>query len=214
MATRGRFITLEGGEGVGKSTLAAALEARLAERGVKVVRTREPGGTPGAEAIRRLILNPPMEVNGWEPVAETLLFYAARSDHLDKLIRPALAAGSWVICDRFSDSTRAYQAAAGRVPSEHIETIDRICVGDTTPDITLILDLPLAVARERMTARAADKDAIESRVQSYHEAVHQAFLDIARANPQRCVVLDASVAPDVLAASALAAIDARIGGER
>ena len=214
MATRGRFITLEGGEGVGKSTLAAALEARLAERGVKVVRTREPGGTPGAEAIRRLILNPPMEVNGWEPVAETLLFYAARSDHLDKLIRPALAAGSWVICDRFSDSTRAYQAAAGRVPSEHIETIDRICVGDTTPDITLILDLPLAVARERMTARAADKDAIESRVQSYHEAVHQAFLDIARANPQRCVVLDASVAPNALAASALAAIDARIGGER
>lgn len=214
MATRGRFITLEGGEGVGKSTLAAALEARLAARGIKVVRTREPGGTPGAEAIRRLILNPPIEVNGWEPVAETLLFYAARSDHLDKLIRPALAAGSWVICDRFSDSTRAYQAAAGHVPSEHIETIDRICVGDTTPDITLILDLPLAAARERMTARANDKDAIESRVQSYHEAVHRAFLDIARANPQRCVVLDASVAPDALAASALAAIDARIGGDR
>ena len=214
MATRGRFITLEGGEGVGKSTLAAALEARLAGRGIKVVRTREPGGTPGAEAIRRLILNPPIEVNGWEPIAETLLFYAARSDHLDKLIRPALAAGSWVICDRFSDSTRAYQAAAGHVPSEHIETIDRICVGDTTPDITLILDLPLAAARERMTARANDKDAIESRVQSYHEAVHQAFLDIARANPQRCVVLDASVAPDDLAASALAAIDARIGGDR
>jgi len=214
LATRGRFITLEGGEGVGKSTLAAALEARLAARGIKVVRTREPGGTPGAEVIRRLILNPPIEVNGWEPIAETLLFYAARSDHLDKLIRPALAAGSWVICDRFSDSTRAYQAAAGHVPSEHIETIDRICVGDTTPDITLILDLPLAAARERMTARANDKDAIESRVQSYHEAVHQAFLDIARANPQRCVVLDASVAPDDLAASALAAIDARIGGDR
>jgi dTMP kinase len=214
LATRGRFITLEGGEGVGKSTLAAALEARLSARGVEVVRTREPGGTPGAEAIRRLILNSPAEVTGWEPIAETLLFYAARTDHLDKLIRPALSAGSWVICDRFSDSTRAYQAAAGHVPSEHIETIDRICVGDTTPDITLILDLPLSVARERMTARAIDKDAIESRVQSYHEAVHKAFLDIARANPQRCVVLDASVAPDALAASALAAIDARLGGDR
>lgn len=214
MAKRGRFITLEGGEGVGKSTLATALEARLVGRGIKVTRTREPGGTPGAEAIRRLILSPPVEVAGWEPIAETLLFYAARTDHLDKLIRPALAAGSWVICDRFSDSTRAYQAAAGHVPSEHIETIDRICVGDTTPDLTLVLDLPLDVARERMTARANDKDAIESRVLSYHEAVHKAFLDIARANPQRCVVLDASAAPAALADSAIAAINERLGGDR
>lgn len=211
---RGRFITLEGGEGVGKSTLATALEARLVARGIKVVRTREPGGTPGAEAIRRLILSPPVEVAGWEPIAETLLFYAARTDHLDKLIRPALAAGSWVICDRFSDSTRAYQAAAGHVPSEHIETIDRICVGDTTPDLTLVLDLPLDAARERMTARANDKDAIESRVLSYHEAVHKAFLDIARANPRRCLVLDASAAPAALADIAIAAINERLGGDR
>jgi dTMP kinase len=214
LATRGRFITLEGGEGVGKSTLATALEARLVARGIKVVRTREPGGTPGAEAIRRLILSPPVEVAGWEPIAETLLFYAARTDHLDKLIRPALAAGSWVICDRFSDSTRAYQAAAGHVPSEHIETIDRICVGDTTPDLTLVLDLPLDAARERMTARANDKDAIESRVLSYHEAVHKAFLDIARANPRRCLVLDASAAPAALADIAIAAINERLGGDR
>ena len=211
---RGRFITLEGGEGVGKSTLATALEARLVGRGIKVTRTREPGGTPGAEAIRRLILSPPVEVAGWEPIAETLLFYAARTDHLDKLIRPALAAGSWVICDRFSDSTRAYQAAAGHVPSEHIETIDRICVGDTTPDLTLVLDLPLDAARERMTARANDKDAIESRVLSYHEAVHKAFLDIARANPRRCLVLDASAAPAALADIAIAAINERLGGDR
>lgn len=214
MAARGRFITLEGGEGVGKSTLAAALEARLSARGVKVVRTREPGGTPGAEAIRRLILTPPAEVAGWQPIAETLLFYAARSDHLDKLIRPTLAAGSWIICDRFSDSTRAYQAAAGHVPSEHIETLDRICVGETTPDLTLVLDLPLSVARQRMTARATDKDAIESRVSSYHEAVHKAFLDIARANPQRCVVLDASLAAEALADAAMDAIDARLSGAR
>lgn len=214
MAERGRFITLEGGEGVGKSTLAVALETRLSSRGHKVVRTREPGGTRGAEAIRSLILNPPVDATGWEPVAETLLFYAARTDHLDKLIRPALHAGSWVICDRFSDSTRAYQAAAGHVPSEHIEALDRICVADTTPDLTLILDLPLSAARDRMTTRAQAKDAIESRVLSYHEAVHKAFLDIARANPQRCVVLDASLAPAALADAAMSAIDERLGGER
>lgn len=213
MAGRGRFITLEGGEGVGKSTLASALEARLTARGRRIVRTREPGGTRGAEAIRSLILNPPVDVSGWEPIAETLLFYAARTDHLDKLIRPSLQTGSWVICDRFADSTRAYQAAAGHVPSEHIETLDRICVGETTPDLTLILDLPLSAARDRMTARANDKDAIESRVLSYHEAVHRAFLDIARANPQRCVVLDASLTPAALADAAMTAIDERLGGD-
>lgn len=214
MATRGRFITLEGGEGVGKSTLAAALEARLTTRGVKVVRTREPGGTPGAEAIRRLILSPPAEVSGWEPIAETLLFYAARRDHLDKLIRPSLEAGSWVLCDRFSDSTRAYQAAAGHVPADEIEMIDKICVGPTTPDLTLILDLPLFAARHRMTVRANDKDAIESRALSYHEAVHKAFLEIAKANPQRCVVLDASKTPDALVDAAMQTIDERLGGVR
>ena len=118
-----------------------------------------------------------------------------------------------MICDGVSVSTRAYQAAAGRVPREHIETPDRMCVGDTTPDLTLVIDLPLLMARRRMTARANDKDAIESRVVSYHEAVHKAFLDIARANPQRCIVLDASLAADALADAAVAAIDARIGGD-
>lgn len=212
MATRGRFITLEGGEGVGKSTLAAALEARLTDRGVKVVRTREPGGTAGAEALRRIILNPPPDVGAWEPLVETLLFYAARRDHLDKLIRPALASGAWVLCDRFSDSTRAYQAAAGHVPAGDIETIDRICVGETTPDLTLILDLPLVAARHRMSVRANDKDAIESRMLSYHEAVHRAFLEIAKANPQRCAVLDAALAPDALAGLAMKTIDERLRG--
>ena len=212
MARRGRFITLEGGEGVGKSTLAAALEARLTARNIQIVRTREPGGTPGAEALRRMILNPPPEVGNWEPIVETLLFYAARRDHLDKLIRPSLASGAWVLCDRFSDSTRAYQAAAGHVPADEIETIDRICVGETTPDLTLILDLPLFAARHRMTARANDKDAIESRMLSYHEAVHRAFLAIAKANPQRCVVLDAQLAPEALADLAMKTIDERLGG--
>ncbi len=212
MPGRGRFITLEGGEGVGKSTLAAELASRLSLGGVDVVRTREPGGTPGAEAIRSLILTPSAEVAGWQPMAETLLFYAARRDHLDKLIRPALERGSWVICDRFSDSTRAYQAAAGGVSSDDVEALDRICVGETVPDLTLVLDLPIAVARQRLTARAGATDAIESRLLSYHEAVHRGFLDIARANPQRCVVLDASVEPRALVESAMNAIQTRLGG--
>jgi dTMP kinase len=211
---RGRFITLEGGEGVGKSTLAAELALRLSGKGVDVIRTREPGGTPGAEAIRSLILIPPTEAAGWQPMAETLLFYAARRDHLDKLIRPALGRGSWVICDRFSDSTRAYQAAAGGVSADDVEALDRICVGETVPDLTLVLDLPIDVARKRLVARAGAADAIESRLVSYHEAVHRGFLEIARANPQRCVVLDASAEPRALADVAMQAIETRLGGVR
>lgn len=212
MSRRGRFITLEGGEGVGKSTLAAKLTERLSLAGLDVVRTREPGGTPGAEAIRSLILTPPANVQGWQPMAETLLFYAARRDHLDKLIRPALDRGSWVICDRFSDSTRAYQAAAGGVPASDVEALDRICVGDTTPDLTLVLDLPVSFAHERMRMRAGAPDAIESRLVSYHEAVHRGFLQIAEANPSRCVVLDASLAADALADVAMQAIHNRLSG--
>jgi dTMP kinase len=213
LAGRGRFITLEGGEGVGKSTLAAALVSRLSDRGPKIVRTREPGGSPGAEALRKLILTPPPELGHWGPLTEALMFYAARRDHLDKLIRPALESGAWVICDRFSDSTRAYQAAAGGVMREEIETLERICVGANGPDLTLILDLPLSISRGRMDVRAAKDDAIESRGADYHERVRQAFLDIARANPQRCVVLDASLALDALVGAAMLIIDQRLGGD-
>ncbi len=211
MAAKGRFITLEGGEGVGKSTLAAALVSRLADRGVKTVRTREPGGSPGAEALRRLILTPPPELDAWGPLTEALMFYAARRDHLEKLIRPALESGAWVICDRFSDSTRAYQAAAGGVVRDEIEALERICVGANGPDLTLVLDLPLSAARARMTARAAKEDAIELRGAEYHERVRQAFLDIARASPQRCAVLDAALAPDALADAAMKIVDQRLG---
>ncbi len=209
MAHRGRFITLEGGEGVGKSTLAAALALQLAAKGVEVVRTREPGGSPGAETLRRLILNPPDDVGGWNTVSEALLFYAARSDHLDRTIRPALARGTWVICDRFSDSTRAYQVAAGGVGPEHFDALERMCVGADGPDLTLVLDLSMDIARTRMNARSAAQDAIESRDLAYHAAVHQAFLDIARANPQRCLVLDASASPESLAQDALAEVTRR-----
>jgi dTMP kinase len=202
---------------VGKSTLAAALSWQLASKGVVVVRTREPGGSPGAEALRRLILdpphrevlNPPEGVAGWQPIAEALLFYAARSDHLDGTIRPALLRGDWVICDRFSDSTRAYQVAAGGMTSEHFDALERMVVGNDRPDLTFVLDLPMDIARTRMKVRALDEDAIESRGPKYHEAVHRAFLDIARANPQRCVVMDASVAPEALAQNALAEITRR-----
>ncbi len=209
MTARGRFITLEGGEGVGKSTLAASLASRLAARGINVVRTREPGGSPGAEALRRLILSPPEDVSGWRPTAEALLFYAARSDHLDRTIRPALARGDWVICDRFSDSTRAYQVAAGGVATEHFDALEKLVVGPTSPDLTLVLDLPMAIARARMTSRGGGPDAIEARDLAYHEAVYHAFLDIARANPHRCVVLDASAAPDVVAHAAMTEIARR-----
>lgn len=212
MAEQGKFITLEGGEGVGKTTLARALVGRLSARGLKVIQTREPGGSPGAEALRKLVLNPPQDVAQWPALVEALLFYAARTDHLDKLIRPSLAAGAWVICDRFSDSTRAYQAAAGGVMSEEIETLDRICVGDSAPDLTLILDLPLLTSRRRMTVRANDADAIESRGADYHERVRLAFLDIAQANPKRCVVLDAAFEPNALTDAAMKVIDERLGG--
>ena len=209
MTARGRFITLEGGEGVGKSTLAGALAQQLSARGVNVVRTREPGGSPGAEVLRKLILSPPDDVDGWQPTAEALLFYAARSDHLDRTIRPALARGDWVICDRFSDSTRAYQVAAGGVASEHIDALERVCVGSTSPDLTLVLDLPMAIARTRMIARGGGPDTIEARSLAYHEAVYRAFLDIARDNPQRCVVLDASTPPDAVTQAAMMEISRR-----
>ena len=209
MTARGRFITLEGGEGVGKSTLAGALAQQLAARGVTVVRTREPGGSPGAEALRKLILTPPDEIGGWQPTAEAMLFYAARSDHLDRTIRPALARGDWVICDRFSDSTRAYQVAAGGVAPEHIDALERVCVGPTAPDLTLVLDLPMEIARTRMIARGGGPDAIEARSLTYHEAVYRAFRDIARANPQRCVVIDASATPETLAQTAMTEIARR-----
>ncbi len=211
MPTRGRFITLEGGEGVGKSTLARALKTALEARDLKVVLTREPGGTPGAEALRSLILTPLDGVGAWGALTEALMFYAARRDHLDKLILPSIESGAWVICDRFSDSTRAYQAAGGGLTREEVETLERLCVGDHGPDLTLVLDIPLSVSRGRMMARATKADAIESRGDDYHERVRQAFLDIAKAEPKRCVVLDSSLAPDVVAAAALKAIDARLG---
>lgn len=197
-STPGRFITLEGGEGTGKSTLQAALKDRLAEQGVNIVLTREPGGTSRAEAIRALVLNPPGG-KAFSPLAEALLMNAARSDHLDGLIRPALAAGKWVICDRFMDSTRVYQGVSGDLTPETLLAFERHVVAATRPDLTLILDAPVNVAHARRTARMGAQDVFEQRDLAFHQSVRHAFAEIARAEPDRCKLIDASRSPQDVA---------------
>ena len=150
--TRGRFITFEGGEGAGKSTQVQRLAARLKAGGGEVVTTREPGGSPGAESIRDLVLKG--SADRWSPVTETLLMYAARRDHVERVIRPALERGAWVICDRFADSTRAYQGAAGGVDAKFISALETYVLETTRPDLTLVFDLPAEVGLQRAHARA------------------------------------------------------------
>jgi len=190
-SARGRFITLEGGEGTGKSTLQAALRDRLVEQGIDVVLTREPGGTPRAEAIRALVLTPP-DGKAFSPLAEALLMNAARSDHLDQLIRPALDTGRWVICDRFSDSTRVYQGVSGDVPAPVLLNLETHVVAATRPDLTLILDAPVQLAHERRAQRNGTQDVFEQRDLAFHESVRAAFAEIARTEPLRCKLVDAS----------------------
>ena len=158
MLTRGLFITLEGGEGAGKSTLQQALAERLRTAGYKVVTTREPGGTPLAEAIRELTLHPPGD--DWSPMAEALLMNAARTDHIEKIIQPALERESWVICDRFSDSTLAYQSVSGGVSMKQLRKLEKIVVAKTVPDLTFVLDAPIGQLRVR---RGSETDAFEAR---------------------------------------------------
>ncbi len=206
----GRFITLEGGEGAGKSTLAKALAGRLEALGHNVVRTREPGGSAKAEAIREAILSGQIKSAG--PVAEALMFYAARADHLDKLILPALKRDAWIICDRFSDSTRAYQGALGRIDAATLRSLERIVVGKAKPDLTLMLDLPPETGLSRADARRgnAAKDRFEGEGIGFHRRLRQAFLDIAAAEPARCIVIDAAGSPDDVAELAWSALTARL----
>ena len=181
---RGRFIAFEGGEGAGKSTQARLLAEALRARGIDVLLTREPGGTPGAEAIRRLLLDPPGE--GWQPTAEALLFAAARSDHVERAIRPALAAGHWVVCDRFVDSSRAYQGGAGGLPDETIVALHRLGSGGLLPDLTLLLEVPEEGLVERLLRRdGSQTDAIGGRAATYHAEVTTAFSRLAEAEPDR-----------------------------
>lgn len=197
MAT-GKFITFEGGEGAGKSTQARLLAERLREAGHKVVETREPGGTKRGEKIREFLLSGKAKTFG--PMGEAVLFSAARDDHLRDVIRPALERGEWVLCDRFSDSTAAYQGAAGGIRPSVIRALEKVAVGDTMPDLTIILDLPPEAGLERAGERdnetgdgPAERDHFESKALRFHQALRSCFLQIATEAPERCVVLNAEL---------------------
>jgi dTMP kinase len=187
---RGRFITFEGGEGAGKSTQVRRLAARLRERAIETVATREPGGSPEAERIRQLIVTG--AVDRWSAEAEVLLNYAARDAHLRATIRPALVRGAWVLSDRFFDSTRAYQALAGGAEPALVDLLERIIVADTRPDVTLVMDIDpergLARANRR---RPGANNRFERMGARFHRRLREAFLEVARADPARCVVIDA-----------------------
>lgn len=189
---RGRFITFEGGEGTGKSTHAAQLADRLKGLGIAVVFTREPGGSPGAEAIRHVLLSGAAKPLG--PVTETILFAAARDDHVRNTIEPALARGAWVVCDRFINSTRVYQGVLGHVDAQFIHALERTTIGDLKPDLTFILDVPadvgLARAGKRRGEGAADR--FEGESSHFHEELREAYRLIALTKSNRCVLIDAT----------------------
>jgi dTMP kinase len=200
----GRFITLEGGEGVGKTTQLHALAEALRARGIEVVTTREPGGSEGAEAIRRLLLEGGED--RWSAPAEALLFAAARTDHLDKLVRPALLAGKWVISDRFIDSSLAYQGGAGGLGIAEVRSINAFGIGNTFPDRTLLL--LHSEGAERAMARDGDRaDRIGGRPGTYHQAVEASFRAIAAAEPNRVRLVDAAGSPEEVTARLLAALE-------
>jgi dTMP kinase len=207
----GPFVTFEGGEGAGKSTQIERLARRIAALGREVVTTREPGGSPKAEAIRDFILSGGAQAFG--PLAETMLFAAARADHVALTIRPALARGAVVLCDRFADSTRVYQGALGAVGADTLAALEGIACGETRPDLTLIFDLPaelgLARAQTRRLARAEAVDRFEAEDQAFHRNVRKAFLAIAHAEPERCVVVDAAGSADEVEAKAWAVLEDR-----
>ncbi|MGK6324028.1 dTMP kinase [Sphingomonas sp. DT-51] len=201
--TSGRFLSLEGGEGAGKSTQARALAAALRERGVEAVVTREPGGSPGAEAIRALLLEG--EPGRWSARAEALLFAAARADHVEKVIRPALDAGRWVICDRFVDSTRAYQGVGGGVEDADVLALHAFGSEAMLPDRTFLLTLPLALGAERAATRDhGASDRFGARGHDFHAAVARAFDGFAAAAPARFRRIDAARPPEDVTAALLA----------
>lgn len=208
-----RFVTFEGGEGVGKSTQVKRLVANLGRAGIEAVRTREPGGTPKAEAIRSLILQGHSE--SWGVGAEAVLFAAARLDHVNQLIAPNLASGKWVVCDRFADSTRAYQGLTGGVDDKLIGALEVLALNGHTPDLTIMLDMDPEAAFKRVAQRAeADGvagyvDRFEKEDLDWHRRLREAFLGIAAANIQRCVVISADTDEDSLEASIWETLTAR-----
>ena len=205
---RGRFITLEGGEGAGKSTQVALLIAALERAGIAALATREPGGSPGAEAIRRLLLEG--EGARWDAQSETLLLTAARRDHVTRVIEPALARGMWVVSDRFADSTLAYQGYGRGLAAAEIAVLQLFALGDFAPDLTLILDLPAAAGLARAAARSPTADRFERLDPSFHDRLRQGFREIAAAEPGRCVLIDASGELEAVRRAVLAAVAQRL----
>lgn len=208
--TPGKFIAFEGGEGMGKSTQARLLGDALERRGLSIVTTREPGGTDGAEAIRQLLMHPPGE--GWGMEAEALMFAAARADHVAKLIRPALAEGSWVICDRFLDSSRAYQGIAGGLGDETVRQLHAIGSCGLLPDLTIVIGADSAEVGERLRARDGDtSDAIGGRDDDYHRAVNAAFDRFATDEPSRFARIDGTGSIEDVHARIMAALAPLLG---
>lgn len=205
----GRFITLEGGEGAGKSTQIARLKEALEARGRVVLATREPGGAPGAEMVRKLLVEGPVE--RWDGTTEALLHYAARRDHLRATVWPALRRGIWVISDRFADSTRAYQGHGHGLDLAMLDRLHDIAIGDFHPDLTVMLDLPVERGLARAAARRGSETRYESLSLDFHERVRQGFLEIARHEPARCVVIDASGEIDATATAIARAVRERLG---
>jgi dTMP kinase len=208
-------VIFYGPPGTGKTTLARLLADALRARRIEPILTREPGGSPFAEQVRQLVLDPAIAPHS--ALSEALLFYAARADHVEKVIRPALVAGRWVICDRFSDSTRVYQVEAGGLPLEVFKALELIVVKLTYPDLTLILDIPAQVGLGRATTRrlaraiaGEDADAFEKRDLEYHERLRQGFLDVAKTEPRRCKVIDGTAPPEKVAAEVWAHVERRM----
>ncbi|UCH73029.1 MAG: dTMP kinase [Rhodospirillales bacterium] len=204
---RGRFVTLEGGEGAGKSTQLRRLAAWLRSIVGDVVETREPGGSAGAEQIRGLLVAG--DIERWDPLTEALLHFAARRDHLVKTILPALARGAWVLSDRFADSTMAYQGYGHGVDRASLAELYRICVGTMRPDLTIILDLPVATGLARASGRGAGEDRYERMDLAFHERLRDGFNEIARNEPERCVVIDATLDEDAVHAAIVATVAER-----
>lgn len=202
------FITLEGGEGTGKTTLIKSLHNELCARGLEVILTREPGGTEGAEAIRDLVLKG--AADRWNSMSEICLYYAAREDHLTRVIRPALKQGKIVICDRFFDSTRAYQGHLGENEQKVIKCLEDNIVAQNKPDLTLVLDIDVKIGLARAGSRMDDESRFESKKLEYHQNLRQSFLEIARAEPDRCKLIDASRPIDEVFATALALVNAAL----
>ena len=203
----GAFITLEGGEGAGKSTQLKLLEERLVTHEIDIVRTREPGGVPSAETIRDLLVNG--ETDKWRPLTETLLHFAARHEHISRLVQPALDRGQWVLCDRFADSTTAYQGYAQNIDLETIATLYRLAVGNLEPNLTIILDLPVEVGLERAEDRGIGGTRYEKMGIEFHKRLRDGFLRIAANNPHRCSILDATQSIEEISEYIMALVEER-----